>query len=85
MINPSAKVNNGILNIVTHNCLYRVPVEEIKCISVINGKVYVNYNGRSLTLHESYYPIIADALCNAPETTQDVKFSGQLVKYEREF
>ena len=85
MIYSSAKVNNGILNIVTPNCLYRISVDAITCISVINGLVYVNYNGRSLTLHESYYPIIADALCNAPEITQHTTVSGELVKYEREF
>lgn len=82
-----AKVNNGVLYIVTPSIMYNVPLHSIQTITVANGLVYVHYsdyfNGRgraTIQLHETYYPIIAEAICNAPNTTSNINSNITMAK-----
>lgn len=74
-----AKVNNGILHIVTPSAMYNVPLHAIQTITVAGGLVDIHYinqfnAGKSdvVQLHETYYPIITEAICNAPNITATV-------------
>lgn len=74
-----AKVNNGILHIVTPSVMYNVPLHAIQTITVAGGLVHIHYinqfnAGMSdvVQLHETYYPIITDAICNAPNITSNL-------------
>lgn len=74
-----AKVNNGTLHIVTPSVMYSIPLHTIQTITVAAGLVHIHYinpfngGGRAVVqLHETYYPIITDAICNAPNITSNV-------------
>lgn len=87
-----AKVNNGILHIVTPSVMYNIPLHSIQTITVAAGLVYVHYfdqfaGGRrsSIQLHETYYPIITEAIYNAPDTTSNVNSNIALTAITRSF
>lgn len=67
-----AKVNRGTLHIVTPSIMYNIPLHSIQTITVANGLTYIHYKdpykvgGRAtIQLHETYYPLITEAITNA--------------------
>lgn len=88
-----AKVNNGILHIVTPCVMYNVPLHSIQTVTVENGSVCIDYiddylNGKghaTIQLDESFYPIITEAICNAPNTTSNVNNNITVTAVSREF
>lgn len=87
-----AKVNNGILHIVTPSVMYNVPLHSIQTITVAAGLVHIHYFDRltggrrsTIQLHETYYPIITEAICNAPDTTSNVNSNIAVTATARRF
>lgn len=87
-----AKVNNGILHIVTPSKMYNVPLHSIQTITVADGLVcirYINYLSGggcdTIQLPETHYPIITDAICNAPNTTSNINSSIAMNTITRSF
>lgn len=59
--------------------MYNVPLHAIQTITVAGGLVHIHYinqfnAGMSdvVQLHETYYPIITEAICNAPNITSNL-------------
>lgn len=82
-VTPYAKVNNGILFIVTPNKMYKVGTRFIKTVVVENGLVHIHSTSGITTLDESYYPLITDALTNAPSITRYITTDSEITFYSR--
>lgn len=85
-ISYSAKVNNGMLYIITPDEVHMVPVSSIKSLKRSGNKVYLAHEDTILALPEDCYHFIALALANAPETTRHYKLElgGNFLHYTRE-
>lgn len=83
----SAKVNNGVLYIITPDEVHMVQVSSIKSLKRADKKVYLKHEDTTLILPEDCYHFIALALANAPDITRHYKLElgGRFWLDHREF